>query len=271
MKLLVDPVFLRHPKVFRLAGSLGINPREARGVILGLWMFAIMYRENGDLTGMTEAEIAGGADWPGDPKGFIEALVAAGLLDREAGLLEVHDWSEHQGKLLATRERERAKKRRQRARRRLRMSPGDREGDIKGTSPGRPRLTMGREGQGREGTGRAGDGAPHAVPQELKGLPLYEADAKLCRAFPALLPAWRTAHPGVDVLAEVRKAHAWEVSNPTRAKKNRPKFLASWLCRAQDAPRPASNGGSHGRSTAAVGEHRLAPGELEARAGLQGL
>ena len=41
--------------------------------------------------------------------------------------------------------------------------------------------------------------------------------------------------------AEVRKAHAWEVTNPTRRKtpRGRLKFLNAWMDRAQ-------NGGRHG-------------------------
>ena len=80
------------------------------------------------------------------------------------------------------------------------------------------------------------------IPSELKGLALYEKDEKLCSQWGGLLPAWKLAYPGVDVVAEVRKAHAWEVSNPQNQKKNRGRFLANWLQRAQDAPRKAGNG-----------------------------
>ena len=64
---------------------------------------------------------------------------------------------------------------------------------------------------------------------------------KLCFDLPQILPTWKQAFPGVDVLAEVRKAHAWEVTNPTRRKtpRGRLKFLNSWMDRAQ-------NGGRHG-------------------------
>jgi hypothetical protein len=68
----------------------------------------------------------------------------------------------------------------------------------------------------------------------LASLSLYAEDEKLCKRWFALYPEWQKAYPGVDVLAEVRKAHAWEISNPRRIKKDRPRFLAAWLARAQD-------------------------------------
>ncbi len=72
------------------------------------------------------------------------------------------------------------------------------------------------------------------VPRELVGLELYEVDAKLIVRWPSLLKAWRQAYPAVDIPGEVRRAHAWEVANPTKRKTNRPRFLGSWISRAQD-------------------------------------
>ena len=78
---------------------------------------------------------------------------------------------------------------------------------------------------------------PSEPPQGLKDLILYCVDEKLCRRWSELLPAWTLAYPAVDVMAEIRMAHAWEVANPTRRKKDRARFLASWLSRAQDRNR----------------------------------
>lgn len=76
------------------------------------------------------------------------------------------------------------------------------------------------------------------VPEDLRGLALYSEDARLCGRWDELKTAWTTAYPGVDVLAEVRKAHAWETANPSRRKVQRARFLSGWLSRAQDAARP---------------------------------
>ncbi len=81
-----------------------------------------------------------------------------------------------------------------------------------------------------------------SIPVELKGLDLYEVDSKLCKKLPTLMPAWIEAFPGVDVAAEIKKAHVWELANPTKQKKNRPRFLQNWLNRAQDNPKGARDG-----------------------------
>lgn len=75
-----------------------------------------------------------------------------------------------------------------------------------------------------------------ATPADLQGLQLYATDKGLCGRWPELLTAWKIAFPGVDILAEVRAAHAWEVANPKQRKVNRSRFLQTWLSKAQDKP-----------------------------------
>ncbi len=86
-----------------------------------------------------------------------------------------------------------------------------------------------------------------SIPAELQGLNLYEGDMNLCKKLPTLMIAWKDAFPGVDIIAEIKKAHAWEVSNPTKVKKNRPRFLQNWLSRAQDKPRGGPQDGKGGK------------------------
>jgi len=80
----------------------------------------------------------------------------------------------------------------------------------------------------------------HDPPPELAGLELYETDAKLIQQWPGLMNAWERAYPGIDIAAEVAKAHAWEMANPKKRKKNRAAFLGRWLANAKrpvdDAP-----------------------------------
>jgi len=76
------------------------------------------------------------------------------------------------------------------------------------------------------------------------GLDLYESDEKLKRSIQKndLLKTWVNAFPGISVADEIKKAHAWEKANPTRRKKDRPRFLTNWMSRAQDrAPRVSGN------------------------------
>jgi len=86
---------------------------------------------------------------------------------------------------------------------------------------------------GDSGRRAASNGRTAKVPAELEPLELYRADLKLCNRWPSLLHSWRQAYKDVDILAEVTKAHAWELANPARRKKNRARFLTGWLSRTQ--------------------------------------
>lgn len=70
------------------------------------------------------------------------------------------------------------------------------------------------------------------VPVELRGLALYEADEKLAGTWVEFYAAMRATYPMLDVMQEVKKAHAWEMAQPpTARKKNRVRFLTTWLAR----------------------------------------
>lgn len=71
----------------------------------------------------------------------------------------------------------------------------------------------------------------------MKGLALYEVDGSLCRRWEELEKAWLVAFPRMNVLNEIRKAHAWELSNPANRKKDHPRFLNLWLQRVSDKAR----------------------------------
>lgn len=73
------------------------------------------------------------------------------------------------------------------------------------------------------------------VPEELKGLNLYENNEKLLKLWPELITAWKSAFPGINIIAEVKAAHAWEVANPKRRKVDKARFLQNWMARAQDS------------------------------------
>ena len=51
-----------------------------------------------------------------------------------------------------------------------------------------------------------------------------------------VLQAWKKAYPNVDIDTEIAKAFAWETSNPKNAKKNKERFVNSWLSRAKPSP-----------------------------------
>jgi hypothetical protein len=110
---------------------------------------------------------------------------------------------------------------------------------------------------------------PPAIPQELRGLDLYEKDAKLCRELPKLLPAWKDCCPGLDIAAEIRRAHSWELEDPTHRKTKRGAFLGNWLRRSQDdLTKGGRNGKQYGPASArgldAIGSQ---PGKFDGHPG----
>jgi hypothetical protein len=92
--------------------------------------------------------------------------------------------------------------------------------------------------------------APAPAPIILS-LPCVGAGPKAYGVTQAQVESWREAFPGVDVVAELRKARAWLEANPSKRKtaKGAPRFLVAWLGRAQDG-----SGGRGGSSAAGIGK-----------------
>jgi len=47
------------------------------------------------------------------------------------------------------------------------------------------------------------------------------------------LNRWRKIYGSVDVMRELFKMEEWLCANPSRAKKNYPRFIVNWLTKAQ--------------------------------------
>lgn len=73
-------------------------------------------------------------------------------------------------------------------------------------------------------------------PKELQDYPHYLKDRLFCRDWERLRAEWTRAFPSVDILAELRKAHAWQSAK--QPKVNQRAFLHRWLAKAQDRARP---------------------------------
>mgnify|MGYP000346426111 CR=1 FL=1 len=104
-----------HWKLAILCQRLGLSRPAAIGHLHLLWWWTITYSESGDLTRFPAAVIAHAAEWEGDADEFVEALVAAGFLDRDGDRLRIHDWEDYCGRLVSERERRRRWRDRRRA------------------------------------------------------------------------------------------------------------------------------------------------------------
>jgi hypothetical protein len=114
-----------------------------------------------------------------------------------------------------------------------------------------PSRTFALEGKGKEGKGEEGrtDGAPSpagSAPPPLLVFPVIGKGAKEWGFTEAALKALEADFPGLAVLAEVKKAHAWAQANPGRRKtaSGMPRFLVNWLSKAANSYRgPGAGGG----------------------------
>jgi hypothetical protein len=248
----------RDPRVLGVARESSRSIHEVIGLLIDLEIFLLdRSLERGQKALTTEDLVAAvGAD-----PAFWEALDKAGLIRAQVAPCA--------GARLRRKIRSRDRKRRERARKR-RPGEGGGRGEAPAASGSRRAGSKGagQKARGSKGSGRR-RGAPSAagpegrqgrartvpkkassaakeppaapgprqsvdVPVELADLALYREDRLLARRWPDLLAAWRVAYPGLEIILEVRRAHAWEVENPTRRKRNRPRFLGRWLARSQD-------------------------------------
>ena len=85
-----------HPKAARLQKALGCSVLEAIGLLEMLFHFTAKYAIQGNIGKWSNAQIAEGVKWPGDPELLIRALVDSEWMDEDPEYrLVVHDWHEH--------------------------------------------------------------------------------------------------------------------------------------------------------------------------------
>jgi hypothetical protein len=86
--------FIAHPKTVKLRRRIG-----ADGVLslISLFGFTAQNKPDGQLTGMSDEDLAIAAGWDGEPAIFISALMECRFLDDCDGHFAVHDWAMHNG------------------------------------------------------------------------------------------------------------------------------------------------------------------------------
>lgn len=114
----VDQGLVNHRKVWALERLLELPVPTVVGHLLLVWLWAIDSAEDGCIADGEAWAIEKAAGWPGDPGAFVAALEEAGFLDRLDGCVQIHNWDEYGGRVLAARERNAQKQRRYRERNR---------------------------------------------------------------------------------------------------------------------------------------------------------
>ena len=91
---------LRHPKMVGMADMLEVPLAHAVGLMLTLWAYAAENMPDGDISSLTDREIARAAGWKGDVELFVHALVycngtGVGFVDgADDGRLMLAGWGE---------------------------------------------------------------------------------------------------------------------------------------------------------------------------------
>lgn len=217
------------PEVSAIASSLAIDHDAAAMKCVRFWIWCDQHSVDGNVTGMTPAFIDRLTNCPG----FSVALIAVGwLIDRNNGRLSVPHFDRHNGqtakaraltsdrvkrarnaasvtKALPEREREREKRRR---------SKEVEDPLVEGSS---------------EPFAAAKDSEPAILVFPCVGGVKAPSTWALSQG---VLDGFRSAYPGVDCLAECRKALAWCETNPAKRKtaKGMAAFLNRWLAKEQD-------------------------------------
>ena len=84
--------FWRHPKTKKLVRRTGLEGVRSLQI---LWLWAVVNRPDGDLTGMDDESIELAADWDGEEGKLASTLVDVAFLDGSTGSHSLHGWLEY--------------------------------------------------------------------------------------------------------------------------------------------------------------------------------
>ncbi len=227
---LVQGGFWRHPKLYDLAERLGVERAHAGGLLVSMWCWSHEYHPDGDLSKTPPSLLAEACGWRGDVRKLAAALRESGWVDPDG---RVHEFLEHQGKAARRRAANRERMRTERAHhahKKNTPSPCPSPLPLPLPLPFPEALTA-------KDSCAEPAAAPASAPHEDAVLEFPTAGkTRSWNLYPSKVQEYQSTFPGVDVVAECRRALQWLRDNPARKKTARgiPKFLGSWLGRAQD-------------------------------------
>jgi hypothetical protein len=259
------PGFTKHPKFQRLVHLLELPPPYVRGLCETLWDVAY---EAGDPIIGDALDVKFATGYPGEPEKILQALLdcggprRAGLIenvDGSDGVYQIHDLFDHCPDYV--------RKRQKREAERVAKSAGERSAKNGGQSPDGDRSAADKSDQ-PDGVVRtpAPAPAPAPAPKSVASATVRTATSPATTTVPVVLVfpcqgkvrEWHLtqaivdelaeAYPGLDVLAECRKARQWCLADAKRQKSagGVQRFLVNWLNRSADGGRGHQHSTQHG-------------------------
>ena len=132
-----------HRKTLRAASLLKIDRVLMVGHLHYLWWWGVdNVPATGDITRVTDEEIALAAEWRGDAREFAHALIEAGFIDAKKRKRFFHNWEEYIGKMLRKRESDRLRMRAARSANTQRTFTEPSTPNVAGTSRERSRYSI---------------------------------------------------------------------------------------------------------------------------------
>lgn len=241
-----------HPKLDLLIELLGLTRRDAVGLLHLVWWRALTYAPDGDLSALTDGQIARWAEWDGDPVMLVEALTSAKFID--SGRL-LHDWYDYAGRWVERRQANADRMRGARAALSSRTSSA-RAKSVQRTSHARagatgpdltgPDLTgPDRDSDARETEAAApslfsADQTPSddlVVPAPLTGFHAVMIGTQDYDPSPAFFEQVAERYVALDLREEALKMADW-LADPAQNRRQRratTRFILGWLRKALDA------------------------------------
>lgn len=227
----------KHPKTTGLMIALGVNRREATGLLQMLWEWTGEYAPRGDIGRWSDADIATALEWEADDAtNLMRTLIDCGFVEEHGDhRLIIHDWDDHVEDYI--------RKRLMRQHLEIvksngcqRLPTADNGGQRRPAMPTQAKPIQAKPTKSRERSETLG------WTPERRWFGVSDEDRQ----------TWAEAYPACDLDTELAKMTAWLVANPTQRKKNWRAFIVRWLNRNQD------NGGTR-RSNAPGLKHTDAP------------
>lgn len=212
-----------HHKTIKLCRLVSINKAQAVGHLHGLWHFVLRNAwRNANLEPWGDIEIERACFWEGEKGALVKGLREAGFLD---GFV-VHDWIKTASSLVVERLYN------ERRRKNAVKTPQKRRKDAVKSQPEESRVEESRV----ETTTIAQSLAAQATaPEPGIYFPVVGNGSKEWILNLSKLKEYKQVYT-VDLETEIPKAKQWLIDNPTRRKtaKGMPRFINSWLARAQN-------------------------------------